>query len=68
MTKKEKVIQIHHLIYENEAHKQKAETVRMYKGEHWAITQLQRRTNFSKGFIKSLRLWLLFNADKAQDI
>ena len=65
MVKNAKVIQTHHLIYENEEHKQREETVDMFKGEHWAITQLQRRTNFSKCFIKALKLWLLLNEEKA---
>ncbi len=63
-----KVIQRHHLIYENPDHKQRGEFVDLYKGEHWAITQLQRRTNFSKGFIKALKHWILLNEDKAVDL
>ena len=59
------IIQKHHLIYENEAHKQKEVTCLLFKGEHWAITQLQRRKNISKGFIKALELWLLLNKDNA---
>lgn len=62
------VIQKHHLIYENEAHKQKEVTVLLYKGEHWAITQLSRRKNVSKGFIKAIKHWLLLNEDNAIDI
>lgn len=63
-----KIIQNHHIIYENKEHKQKEETVKMFKGEHWAITQLQRRKNISKGFIKALKFWILMNEEKAVDL
>lgn len=36
----------------------KSEAVLLYKGEHWAITQLQRRKNISQGFIKALKFWI----------
>lgn len=62
------VIQKHHLIYPSEEHKQAEETVKLYKGEHWVITQLQRRKNISKGFIKSLKFWILLNEDKAKEL
>lgn len=59
------VIQNHHLIYENKEHKQKEHVVKIFKGEHWAITILQRRKNFSEGCIKALELLILLNKDKA---
>ena len=59
------VIQNHHIVYAEESHKQREETVKIYKGEHWAITQLQRRKNISQGFIKALKFWILLNEDKA---
>jgi len=62
------VIQKHHLIYGSEKPKQAEEIVKLYQGEHWAITQLQRRKKISKGFIKALKLWILLNEDKAQDL
>jgi len=62
------VIQTHHLIYPSEKPKQIEETARVYQGEHWAITQLQRRKKISKGFIKALKLWILLNEDKSQDL
>lgn len=62
------VIQNHHLVYENEKHRQREVVVKIYKGEHWAITQLQRRKKISKGFIKALKLWILLNEDKAEDL
>ena len=63
-----KVIQEHHIIYGNKEHKQEDEKVKLYKGEHWAITQLQRRKNFSKGFIKALKVWILLNEEKAVEL
>ena len=65
---KKPVIQTHHIIYENEKHKQKEETVRVFKGEHFIITQLQRRKNISKGFIKHMKVWLALNEDKAKEL
>jgi hypothetical protein len=62
---KKPVVQTHHLIYENEEHNQKEVTGRIYKGEHWIITHLNRRKNISSDFIKSLELWLVLNKDKA---
>jgi|GEM_PF-2802708 len=62
------VIQKHHLIYENKEHKQEEVTELLFKGEHYVITQLQRRKKISKGFIKSLEFWLLLNKDNAINI
>jgi len=55
-----KVIQTHHLEYQrkDKTIEKTGETVLLYKGEHWAITQLQRRKNISKGFVKALEFWL----------
>jgi len=69
MKKKAKLItQKHHLIYASEGHKQEEVTGRIYKGEHWIISQLQRRRNVSKDFLKSLRLWELLNEERAVDL
>ena len=68
MTKKKSVIQGHHLIYPNEKHKQEEVVENIYKGEHWIITQLGRRKKISKGFIKSIKLWILLNEDNAKDL
>lgn len=65
---KKLIKQTHHLIYGNEEHKQKEVTGVIYKGEHWILTNLNRRTNISKAFIKSVKLWLLLNEDKAIEI
>ena len=40
----------------------------LYKGEHWAITQLQRRKNVSKGFIKALKYWINEMEDSAVEL
>lgn len=59
MNKTKPIIQVHHITYEPER------TVRIYKGEHWAITQLQRRKRISKGFIEALEQWIVDNKSKA---
>lgn len=58
--KNKSVIQEHHLEYQrkDKTIEKTGETVLIYKGEHWAITQLQRRKNISKGFIKALKFWI----------
>ena len=68
MRKKKKILQNHHLIYENEKHKQDDVIETIYKGEHWILTLMQRRKNWSKGFIKSVKLLLLLNEDKAKEL
>ena len=50
---KKQVTQKHHISYDPEI------ITRIYKGEHWAITQLNRRTrNVSKGIIKCILQWI----------
>ena len=68
MPKKKLITQKHHIIYESEAHKQKEEVVKIYKGEHWLVTQMNRRKNISKGFIKHLKVWLALNEDRAKEL
>lgn len=57
-TKKSKVkekrviFQTHHISYDPPV------TVIMYKGEHWIITQIQRRKKISPGFIVTLKMWI----------
>ena len=57
-----RVIQHHHISYDPEI------VVPIYKGEHWVITQLQRRKYISKGFIKTLKHFIAINEDQAQDL
>ena len=47
---KKTIIQTHHISYSPEV------TVRVYKGEHWILSQIQRRKRFSKGFVKALKV------------
>ena len=67
MVKNNKVIQTHHLEYQDKriVKEKVGEVVLLYKGEHWAITQLQRRKNISKGFIRALEFWIEENKNKA---
>jgi len=67
MTKK-LITQKHHIIYESETHKQKEEVVKIYKGEHWIVTQLGRRKNISNGFVKVIKVWLALNEDRAKEL
>ncbi len=55
-------IQNHHISYEPE------EKVVVYKGEHWILTQLQRRKNFSKGFFKALKVFIALKEDTAKEL
>jgi hypothetical protein len=65
---KPKIVQRHHLIYANDEHSQKEIVGNIYKGEHWLLTNLSRRTNISKVFIKSLKMWLILNEEKAVEL
>ncbi len=65
---KKLIVQKHHIIYESEKHKQKEEVVKIYKGEHWLVTQMNRRKNISKGFIKHIKVWLALNEEKAKEL
>jgi hypothetical protein len=62
------IIQNHHIIYANKEHKQEDCMVMIYKGEHFVLTQLQRRRNISKGFIKALKHWIILNEDKSKEL
>lgn len=53
------VIQRHHLEFQKGKFEEKTgPTVLIYKGEHWAITQMQRRKHVSKGFLEAIRYWI----------
>ncbi len=56
------VIQTHHISYDPEI------TVDIHKGEHWVLTQLQRRKKISKGMITALKVWLALNEHKAIEV
>ena len=68
--KSSSVIQTHHLEYQrkDETVDKQGETVRLWKGEHWTITQMQRRKKISKGFIRALEFWLESVKDKAVEL
>jgi len=55
-------VQEHHISYNPE------EIVKVFKGEHYIFTQLQRRKNISKGFVKGLKVWVALNEDRAKEI
>jgi len=55
------VKQVHHHSYDPDVHGT------LWKGEHWILTQLQRRKRISKWFIKNLEIWLVLNRDKAKE-
>lgn len=59
--KKCRVIQNHHISYDPEV------IVPIYQGEHWLVTQLDRRKYISKGLIKTIDVWLALNRDRAID-
>lgn len=61
--RKRNVIHKHHISYDPEI------IVKIYSGEHWAITQLERRTkNVSKGFIECIKAWIKKVEDIAVDL
>ena len=62
MGKKKTVIQTHHIAYKPEW------KVKIYQGEHWLLTQLQRRKKVSLGFIKSLKVWLALHENDAVEL
>ena len=60
---KKQVIQKHHISYDPEI------TVNIYKGEHWAITILNRRKkNMSQGFLRCLREYIKEHEGHAVDL
>ncbi len=67
---KKQVIQTHHLEYQrkDKVKVKTGEIVRLYQGEHWAITLMQRRKNISKGFIRALEFWVEQNKESAKSI
>jgi hypothetical protein len=59
---KRPVIQTHHISYQPEV------TVKLFQGEHWCITQLERRKKKSKGLFKWFRYFAAMNEDNAIDL
>jgi len=57
------VIQTHHVFYEPEI------VTRIFKGDHWIITNLNRKTkNISEGLVHCLLYWIEQNINKAVDL
>jgi|TARA_Y100000310_G_C20471570_1_gene710317 hypothetical protein len=64
---KKQVIQKHHISYPNDPDGEI--TVNLYKGEHWAITVLNRRKkNMSKGFLRCLQKYINEHKEDAVDL
>ena len=64
---KKQVIQKHHISYKDEPRGEV--TVNIYKGEHWAITVLNRRKkNMSKGFLICLKEYIKLHEEHAVDL
>ena len=61
-TAKLRVTQLHHISYKPEW------TVPIYKGEHWCLTQMQRRVNVSVGFITALKVFIAQHEYSAHDL
>ena len=59
---RKKPVQNHHLSYSPEV------TVKIFKDEHWVLVQLGRRKYISKGFIRSLKQYVLDREDQAIDL
>lgn len=59
---KKPVIQEHHLAYNPEI------KGKLYKGEHWCLTQILRRKKVSKWFVKCIKWWIIMNEEKADDL
>jgi hypothetical protein len=60
--KKPLVVQKHHISYDPEV------TVKIYKGEHFCLTMLQRRKHISRGLIKALDVFAALNRYGAVDL
>jgi len=67
---KVRVTQRHHIVYPTELHPEQECVVRIYKGEHKILTDMQRflRKTTSQGFCKALKAWLAINEDRAVNL
>lgn len=64
---KKQVTQKHHISYAEDPEGEI--TVTLFKGEHWAITVLNRRSkNMSKGFLRCLRKYIDEHSEDAVDL
>jgi hypothetical protein len=60
--KKRQVIQRHHISYDPEI------TVALTRGEHWAVTQLNRHKRPSRGFITCLKVFIALHEGDAKEV
>lgn len=56
------MIQPHHISYDPEI------IVKVWQGEHWILTQVNRRKKISKGYIEALKQWILVHEDVAEEL
>lgn len=56
------VIQNHHIARVPEI------IVRIFKGEHWILSQIERRKNFSKGFMTALKVIIALEENNAKEL
>ena len=65
---KKPVTQEHHIIYDEKPGQEV--TANVYKGEHLCLTRINwyTRNKISKGFIKSLKVFIALNEDRAEEI
>lgn len=62
MRRKKNVVQPHHICYDPPI------VHNMFQGEHWLIAHLNRRKAISKGFIRTLRIWIIMNEESAIEL
>jgi hypothetical protein len=65
---KKRIINRHHIIYENIEHKQKELVVNITRGEHMILTRLSWHKFISKGFIKALKMWIIQHEDEGEEL
>lgn len=65
-----RIINRHHLTYPSEDHPEQEWIEKLYKGEHLCMSKLTwyTRKTISKGLIKALKLFILQNEDRAEEI
>ena len=67
---KPRIINKHHQIYGSPEHPEQERVVRIYKGEHECLSKmnLYTRKSISRGFIQSLKLFIILNEDRAKEV
>lgn len=64
------VIQSHHICYPSDKHPEQEEVVRVRKCEHLILTKIQWycKSRVSRGFLKALKVFVVLNEDRAEDV